>query len=81
MCMMKVHPSSDDMFIVMAGFNHVHNIASHMPKTRKERLISLFDQTGVLSPESPPPPTQMSVAPTNLLSQFRAARHNKAKLD
>jgi len=77
MCMMKLHPSSDDIFIVMAGFNHIHNIASHMPKMPDERQVSLFNQSGTISSDSRPPPLRMSETPNSLLSQFRAARRNK----
>jgi hypothetical protein len=78
MCMMKLHPASDDVFIVMAGYNHIHNIVKHMPKmSMEERQVSLFNKAGIISHNSNLPPLHLSESPSTLLSQFRDARRNK----
>ena len=76
MCLMKTHASTDDIFLLMAGYNHINNIAKYLPNNTNMQCISMFDKSGVLS-RIGAPPHALSASPENLLEQFRRARKNK----
>ena len=73
---MKIHSSTDDVFLLVAGFNHVDNIAKYLPNSDTTPCITMFDRHGVLS-RIGAPTFPLSNSPESLLTQFRLARQHK----
>lgn len=76
MCLMKVHSTTDDIFLLMAGFNHVHNIAKYLPNTVDMPCISMFNKNGILNTIGAPT-FPLAASPQTLLEQFRIAIKKK----
>lgn len=77
MALMKKYESvNGDTFVLMAGFNHVSNIAKYMPTTMKR--VSMFNRDGVLR-DIGNVPDKLAESPTTLLAQFRQARAHANK--
>jgi hypothetical protein len=73
LCLMKKHSKASDMFIVMAGFNHIDNIYRHLAPTYKASCVSSFGKSAVLSTIGMPTLT-LHIAPDQMLRDFREAR-------
>jgi hypothetical protein len=71
MCLLKT--STDDVCLLMAGFNHVENIAKYLPNTEQMPCVSMYNKDGILSTFGAPT-GPLSETPQTLLEQFRLAR-------
>ena len=74
LCLMKKHSKESDIFIVMAGFNHIDNIYRNLSKEYKKSSISSFSKDAILNTNNIVPSIKLHVSPNKLLRNFRNAR-------